>query len=252
MKSGDLLVESSSLKQSEQILSITKFGDIPVTVSAHASLNYTRGVMSSDEFLMVSDAEFVSELEAQKVIAARRITLKRDGQIIPTRHVILTFDTPVLPTKITAGYICCDIRPYIPNPVRCFKCQRFGHTKTACRGSSALCPRCSEPGHEETICRKPEKCFNCKENHASYSKTCPKWKLEKEILSVKVTKNISIQEARKIVHDRTPKRNYSYTAALTTITNPDTPLETIQTPTDPKPSIFATKNEETITVKLSD
>ncbi|GBL72876.1 hypothetical protein AVEN_128071-1 [Araneus ventricosus] len=190
---------------------------------------------------MVSDAEIVSELEAQKVIAARRITLKRDGQIIPTRHVILTFDTPVLPTKITVGYICCDIRPYIPNSVHCFKCQRFGHTKTACRESSALCPRCSEPGHEETICRKPEKCFNCKGNHASYSKTCPKWKLEKEILSVKVTKNISIQQARNIVHDRTPKTNYSYPAALTTIKNPDTPLEPIQTPTDPKPSTSATK-----------
>ncbi|GBO35321.1 hypothetical protein AVEN_37325-1 [Araneus ventricosus] len=100
MKSGDLLVESSSLQQSEQLLSIAKFGDIPITVSAHASLNSTRGVMSSDEFLMVSDSEFVSELEAQKVIAARRITLKRDGQILPTRHVILTFDTPVLPKKI--------------------------------------------------------------------------------------------------------------------------------------------------------
>ncbi|GBL80542.1 hypothetical protein AVEN_225239-1 [Araneus ventricosus] len=55
MKSGDLLVESSSLQQSEQLLSVTKFVDIPITVSAHASLNYTRGVMSSDEFLMVSD-----------------------------------------------------------------------------------------------------------------------------------------------------------------------------------------------------
>ncbi|GBN24598.1 hypothetical protein AVEN_220058-1 [Araneus ventricosus] len=255
MKSGDLLVESSSLRQSEQLLSITKFGDIPITVSAHASLNYTRGVMLSDEFLMVSDSEFVSELEAQKVIAARRITLKRDGQIIPTRHVILTFDTPVLPKKITAGYISCDIRPYIPNPVRCFKCQRFGHTKTACRGSSALCPRCSESGHEETICQNPEKCFNCKGNHASYSKTCPKWKLEKEIQSVKVTRNISIQESRKIVHDRTPKTNHSYSAALKTIKNPDTPLEPIQTPTDtivPKPSTSAAKNEETITVKLSD
>ncbi|GBM93400.1 hypothetical protein AVEN_151655-1 [Araneus ventricosus] len=251
MKSGDLLVESSSLRQSEQLLSITKFGDIPITVSAHASLNYTRGVMSSDEFLMVSDSEFVSGLEAQKVIAARRITLKRDGQIIPTRHVILTFDTPVLPKKITAGYISCDIRPYIPNPVRCFKCQRFGHTKTACRVSSALCSSCSEPGHKETICQNPEKCFNCKGNHASYSKTCPKWKLEKEIQSVKVTRNISIQEARKIVHDRTPKTNHSYSAALKTIKNPDTPLEPIQTPTDttdPKPSTSAAKNEETITV----
>ncbi|GBM02669.1 hypothetical protein AVEN_258964-1 [Araneus ventricosus] len=107
MKSGDLLVESSSLKQSEQLLYITKFGDIPIKVSAHAYLNYTRGVMSNDEFLMVSDAEFVSELEAQKVIAALRITLKRDGQIIPTRHFILTFDTPVLPKKVTAGYMSC-------------------------------------------------------------------------------------------------------------------------------------------------
>ncbi|GBL73841.1 hypothetical protein AVEN_230798-1 [Araneus ventricosus] len=99
MKSGDLLVKSSSLKQSEQFLSITKFGHIPIAVFAHASLNYTRGVMSSDEFLMVWDAEFVSELEAQKVIPARRITLKRDGQTIPIRHVILMFDTPDLPKK---------------------------------------------------------------------------------------------------------------------------------------------------------
>ncbi|KAF8782793.1 Protein ATP6V1FNB like protein [Argiope bruennichi] len=56
-------------------------------VTAHTSLDYTRGMMSSDEFLMVSDVEFVSELESQKVIAARRITLKRIGNIIPTSHV---------------------------------------------------------------------------------------------------------------------------------------------------------------------
>ncbi|GBL73605.1 hypothetical protein AVEN_230617-1 [Araneus ventricosus] len=175
MKSGDLLVESSSCKQSEQLLSITKFGDIPIAVSAHVSLNYTRGVMSSDEFLMVSDAEFVSELEAQEGsrLAARRITLKRDGQTILTRRVILTFDTLVLPKKISTGYISCDIRPYIPHPVRCFKCQRFGHTKTTCHGSSALCSRCSEPEHEETICKNPENCFDCKGNHTSYSKTFP-------------------------------------------------------------------------------
>ncbi|GBL76974.1 hypothetical protein AVEN_12639-1 [Araneus ventricosus] len=214
--------------------------------------------MSSHEFLMASD-EFVSELELQKIIAARRITLKRDGKIVPTRHVILTFDTPVLPRKITAGYICCDIRPYVPNQVRCFKCQRFGHTKPACRGSSAFCARCSESGHEETVCTKPEKCGNCKDNHPSYSKSCPKWKLEKEIQIVKITKKISIQEARKIVLDRTPKPNYSYSAALKTTKTPDTHIKPSRTehsvPTEtkiPKPSTSTTENEETITVKLSD
>ncbi|GBO40627.1 hypothetical protein AVEN_236570-1 [Araneus ventricosus] len=83
------------------------------------------------------------------------------------------------------------------------------------------------------------------------TQTCPKWKLEKEIQTVSY-QNISIQEACKIVHDRTPKINHSYSATLKTIKNPDTPLDPIQTPTDPKPSTFATKNEETITIKLSD
>ncbi|GBM74725.1 hypothetical protein AVEN_274858-1 [Araneus ventricosus] len=170
--------------------------------------------MSSDEVLMVSDAEFASEHESQKVIAAHRITLKRDGNIAPTRHVILKFDTPVLPRKITECYITCDIRSYIRNPVRCSKCQRFGHTKPACRGSSALCACCSESGHEETVCTKPEKCVNFKHNHPSYSMSCPKWKLGKEIQTVKITKKIFIQEARKIVLDRSPKPNYSYTATL--------------------------------------
>ncbi|GBM45995.1 hypothetical protein AVEN_15278-1 [Araneus ventricosus] len=54
---------------------------------------------------------------------------------------------------------------------------------------------------------------------------------------------------------RTPKPNHSYSAALKTIKNPDSPLAPIQTPTDttvPKPSTSAAKNDETITVKLSD
>ncbi|GBL69774.1 hypothetical protein AVEN_177533-1 [Araneus ventricosus] len=74
----------------------------------------------------------------------------------------------------------------------------------------------------------------------------------RKTVSEKEIKINTLDKARKIVHDRTPKTNYSYTAALTTIKNPDTPLEPIQTPTDPKPSTSATKNEETITVKLSD
>ncbi|GBO29581.1 hypothetical protein AVEN_112079-1 [Araneus ventricosus] len=54
---------------------------------------------------------------------------------------------------------------------------------------------------------------------------------------------------------RTPKPNHSYSAALKTIKNPDSPLAPIQTPTDttvPKHSTSAAKNDETITVKLSD
>ncbi|GBO24982.1 hypothetical protein AVEN_59399-1 [Araneus ventricosus] len=193
------------------------------------------------------------------MIAARRITLKREGKIVPTRNVILTFNTPVLPRKITAVYISCDIRPCIPNTIRCFTCQQFGHTKPACRGSSAFCARCSEPGDERTVCTKPEKCVNCRDNHPSYSKSCPKRKLEKEIQTVKSTKKISIQEALKIVLDGTLKPNYSYTAALKITKTPDTHIEPSQTehsvPREtkiPKLSTSTIENVESITVKLSD
>ncbi|GBO35749.1 hypothetical protein AVEN_83408-1 [Araneus ventricosus] len=222
MKSGDLLVESSSLQQSEQLSSITKFGDIPFTVSAHASLNYTRGVMSSDEFLMVSDSEFVSELEAQKVIATRRISLKRDGQIIPTRHVILTFDTPILQKKLlpVISVVISDLTYQI----------LLAASNVSDLGTLKL--------HAV--------------DHLLSVPVVLNGYMKKQF--VKVLKNVLI-ESRKIVHDRTPKTNHSYSAALKTIKIPDTTLEPIQTPTDttdPKPSTSAAKNEETITVKLSD
>ncbi|GBM49962.1 hypothetical protein AVEN_34930-1 [Araneus ventricosus] len=42
---------------------------------------------------------------------------------------------------------------------RCFKCQRFGHSKTSCRGT-LTCARCAEVGHESTDCTRTEKCVN--------------------------------------------------------------------------------------------
>ncbi|GFU46753.1 hypothetical protein TNCV_4684031 [Trichonephila clavipes] len=58
---------------------------------------------------------------------------------------------PKLPSTIRAGYRNCRIRLYIPNPLRCFKCQRFGHSQTSCRGQ-LTCSRCASVGHASTDC----------------------------------------------------------------------------------------------------
>ncbi|GBL60828.1 hypothetical protein AVEN_200509-1, partial [Araneus ventricosus] len=52
-----------------------------------------------------------------------------------------------------------SVRTYIPNPLRCFQCQRFGHSKTSCRGA-LTCSSCAEVGHESTDCTRAEKCVN--------------------------------------------------------------------------------------------
>ncbi|GBN92764.1 hypothetical protein AVEN_247803-1 [Araneus ventricosus] len=106
-----------------------------------------------------------------------------------TKHFILTFNTPRLPEYIKAGYVRCSVRPYIPNPLRCFKCQRFGHSKTNCRGT-LTCARCAVAGHESTGCTAIEKCVNCQGKHTSFSRSCPKWKVEKEIVATKFKSNI--------------------------------------------------------------
>ncbi|GFW97204.1 putative RNA-directed DNA polymerase from transposon X-element [Trichonephila clavipes] len=82
------------------------------------------------------------------------------------------------------AYIRCPVRPYIPNLLRCFQCQRYGHSKNVCRGQPT-CPRCGESGHDSADCKKKEQCLNCKGEHPAYSRSCPTWIIEKEITSVK-------------------------------------------------------------------
>ncbi|GBN35890.1 putative RNA-directed DNA polymerase from transposon X-element, partial [Araneus ventricosus] len=122
-------------------------------------------------------------------------------------------NTPRLPEYIKAGYVRCSVRPYIPNPLRCFKCQRFGHSKTNCRGT-LTCARCAVAGHESTGCTAVEKCVNCQGKHTSFSRSCPKWELEKEVVTLKFKNNISFPEARRLVKARTPIEGQSYASVV--------------------------------------
>ncbi|GFX50805.1 putative RNA-directed DNA polymerase from transposon X-element [Trichonephila clavipes] len=116
---------------------------------------------------------------------------------------------PKLPTTIKAGYLNCRIRPYIPNPQRCFKCQRFGHSQTSCRGQQT-CSRCASAGHSSTDCILEPKCINCSQPHPSDSKICPKRKIEKQIQEIKTTKNTCYPEARKLI---VPQLSQAYAQA---------------------------------------
>ncbi|GBL75199.1 hypothetical protein AVEN_194438-1 [Araneus ventricosus] len=174
LRSGDLLVEVNSRKQSQQLLKLKALESFPVSVSAHRTLNSSKGVITCGELLNELIDEICKELQSEGVIFIRR-----DGNLLPTKHLILTFNSPRLPESIKAGYIKLSVKPFIPNPLRCFKCQRFGHSQATCRGSPA-CARCAMTDHESTGCKSKEKCVNCKGEYTSFSRSCPKRKLEKK------------------------------------------------------------------------
>lgn len=83
--------------------------------------------------------------------AVRRISLRRNYQIIPAKHVILTFDRSALSVSVNAGFMRCPVRPYVPDPCRCFKCQWLGHGTTSCLGK-LTCAKCEAPDHPTDYC----------------------------------------------------------------------------------------------------
>ncbi|XP_064462030.1 uncharacterized protein LOC135372318 [Ornithodoros turicata] len=125
--SGDIQVHVEKREQSSALLSLTSINGISVTVSSHRSLNIVKGVISESDLLDCSESELQEGLQQHGVVAVKRIVMRRDGKEIPTKHIILSFKLHKLPDTIKAGYLSCNVRAYIPNPSRCYKCQRFGH-----------------------------------------------------------------------------------------------------------------------------
>ena len=100
-------------------------------------------------------------------------------------------------TYIRVGYYRVAVSQFIPNPVRCYKCQKFGHTKFNCR-KNEVCNKCGKEDHTDSQqCTNEANCVNCKGNHASNYKTWPKWKEETEIQRIKAERGISYTEAKK-------------------------------------------------------
>ncbi|XP_055924660.1 uncharacterized protein LOC129956746 [Argiope bruennichi] len=213
LRSGDLLVEVKTRKQAQQILKLSTLATITVSVSSHTALNSSKGVITCGELFNDSLEKITHELKPEGVTHARRITIRRDGQLLPTKHFILTFNRPKIPERVKVGYMKLAVRPYIPNPLRCFQCQRFGHSKANCRGT-LTCARCAEKNHDSQQCSAQEKCVNCAGNHSSFSRSCPRWLMEKQIVTIKFKENFPYPEARRKVIGQTPKPGVTYASAV--------------------------------------
>jgi len=129
------------------------------------------------------------------------VTLKPDtpgGERRRTNTVILSFNWPQPPQYITCGYLRVPVAKFVPNPLRCFKCQKFGHGRQHCKTEEEVCSRCGESGHDYTMWKETEHCVNCKGDHPASSKTCPKWKFEQKVQQIRSEQNISFIDARKL------------------------------------------------------
>ena len=125
------------------------------------------------------------------------VMVKKDTEKVPTNTLFLTFTTPDLPKEITVGYLKVKVAMFVPSPMRCFNCNKSGHTSQRCK-VAAKCTGCGKDKREGQ-CEGPKLCANCNGPHASSAKDCPVWQKEREIQRVRVEKRISFPEARQLV-----------------------------------------------------
>ena len=147
----------------------------------------------------MTEMEIRMELQERGVVEVYRVTVKKDTEKVPTITLFLTFNTLDLPKEITVSYLKVKVALFVPNPMHCFNCNKFGHTSQRCK-VAAKCPGCGKDKHEGQ-CEGPKLVPNGP--HASSTKDCPVWQKE-EIQRVRVEKRISFPEARQLVEAKMP------------------------------------------------
>ena len=196
LSSSSLLIEVERPKHAENLMKIKQFFQIPAKCSPHGSLSTTRGIircLPPPDLAGVSEAEIVEELSNQHVTAARRITVFRDGIKRETNTIVLTFNSAILPKSLKVGYLNVGVDLYIPNPLQCYTCYKYGHHELRCNeaGSEGLYRHCGEVActHDSANCKNSIKCANCGGEHIATSRTCPDRQVQRKSLVSRSKKN---------------------------------------------------------------
>lgn len=197
LASGNILVQVTKHVYCEKLLHTTKLPgiDVSVRVTPHKTLNTSRGVIRASDINMCDENEILEGFKNQGVIAVQCLTRRTPEGVKRSGTYFLTFDTPDLPEHVYTGFMRIPVSPFVPNPLRCFKCQKFGHGQSRCK-STAVCAKCGGQGHTYEGCNETPKCVNCLGEHSSSDKNCPKWLYEKTVIKYTVEHHCSFSEAR--------------------------------------------------------
>lgn len=213
-RNGTILFEALTDEQIDRIMKTKQIAGLQVEVTTHPTLNLCKGVVNHVDFSTESEEDLVAFFKSQGVTDVYRIKRREHGREIPTSTLILTFNLPTLPRNISCGFYNLRVRQYVPNPLRCFKCQRFGHTQQRCMADTPVCGNCGKPSHEPGPCTTTPHCVNCEGAHPANYNQCPTFLKERDIQKIRVVEKVSFPEAKRRFHARNPvdlSRSFSAT-----------------------------------------
>ena len=164
--------------------------------------NSKRGIIFDVEEEITSE-----ELQTALGIPVERIIKKKHGETIRTKQMILHFKNEI-PDYVYIGWRRFKVSTYIPEPVRCYNCQKFGHRANNCN-SREVCPICSGKHNYNNCPMKTDyrvqeraRCPKGRGPHPASYKGCTKYQQAKKLLKLRRRKESHTPEAVKTVRNK--------------------------------------------------
>ena len=128
-----------------------------------------------------------------KILEAKR--LNRRGRDLELVKVV--FEGDFLPEKVIWNNLIYKVRPYIFSPLRCYKCQGYGHGASSCTGRN-VCSYCSKY-HKFEDCLQDDDviCCHCRLDHFTGDRCCEFYKAAANIEDLKQKGEITYLESKR-------------------------------------------------------
>ena len=66
------------------------------------------------------------------------MTVRKNGEVIPTNILFLTSNSPDLEGEIKVEYLHVKVKLFVPNQIKCYNCNRFSHTSAECKTTAIV------------------------------------------------------------------------------------------------------------------
>ena len=153
IKVGEWLVQASTKEQSEVYLSLTNLDNMDVVVQKHNDLNSIEGTVvlppANDDDGLPDEGTLLGSLQLRypnvQSVQTYKIPSRRNASKF-IRIARIKFERQELPKDIRIEGQRRELLPFVPKPLQCKSCSKYGHTKSKCR-SEAVCAFCSSKDH---------------------------------------------------------------------------------------------------------
>ena len=155
----------------EELLKVQNLGKWKVSCYIPNKDKFKVGVISPIN--TNSDLEKINTMLSKhhKINSIIRMNKRLNDEWVPSNSLKITFEAHDLPNEVVIGHSLYKVRPYVGQPLQCFRCQRLGHTAEGCK-ARIRCMVCGGE-HVKEVCRaEKDQCANCRGNHKANSKSC--------------------------------------------------------------------------------